>query len=55
MGLVLQTGLTNASKIQNEAAHLVTGLTRSVSLERNVQSIRGWTTLLQRGQKYKSK
>ena len=42
-------------KIQNEAAHLVTGLTRSVSLERIVQSIRGWTNLLKRGQKYKSK
>ena len=40
-------------RIQNEAAHLVTGLTRSVSLERNVQSICGWKTLLQRGQQYK--
>ena len=39
-------------KIQNEAAHLVTGLTRSVSLE-NLYKEWGWLTLSQRRQQHK--
>ena len=38
-------------KVQNEAARLVTGLTRSVSLE-NLYNC-GWATLLQRRQQHK--
>ena len=39
-------------KIQNEATHLVTGLTRSVSLE-NLFKECGWTTLSKRRQQHK--
>ena len=39
-------------KIQNEAARLVTGLTRSVSLE-NLFKECGWTTLSKRRQQHK--
>ena len=38
--------------IQNETAHLVTGLTRSVSLD-NLNNECGWTTLSQRRQQHK--
>ena len=39
-------------KVQNEAARLVTGLTRSVSLEKLFKECR-WATLLQRRQQHK--
>ena len=39
-------------KVQNEAARLVTGLTRSVSLE-NLFKECGWATLWQRRQQHK--
>ena len=37
----------NIEKMQNEAAHLVTGLTRSVSIETFLQEI-GWVSLTDR-------
>ena len=42
----------NLQKVQNEAAGLVTGLTRSVSLE-NLYKECGWATLSQRRQQHK--
>ena len=44
--------LVTLQKVQNEVARLVTGLTRSVSLE-NLYKECGWATLLQRRQQHK--
>ena len=52
MGWLLLTRLTNTSKIQNEAARIVTGLTMSVSLE-NLYKECGWASLSQRRQQHK--
>ena len=46
MGWMLYTKLTNTSKIQNEPSRIVTGLTRSVSLE-NMYKECEWASLSQ--------